>query len=307
VLMLSEQTQLLLRDVFESNSLFEGATRITKRIVAWGQDNEPVVLPHSGLVMRENALLSRLWPLLKIERPDSEMGEAAAPAQWNVVSSKLALPAVSQHKFGARIASTNAVDLTGQASSDACWVESTNSGWLFLLRCGEKKGSLISVGAAAEALLAESRLVARQIAGLGTATGNFPAYPRIVSPLCGGGVTDQSWIACGSAAVAFDPIAGEGAGNAVREGILASAVIRAADKGECGEDLFAHYANRVLSGFLRHLRECCRFYTAVQGPWWEAELGFMQRGIQWTQQELASGPPSPFRLVGFELMRSAAG
>jgi hypothetical protein len=293
VLMLSEQTQLLLRDVFASERLFDGAVKITKRIVAWGQDSKPVVLPHSGLVIAENALLNRLWPALNIEMSDGEMGH------WNVVSSKRALPAVSHHEFGTRIASTNAVELNDTASSDACWVESTGNGWLFLLPCGEKMGSLISVGANAEALLAESHLVARQIKGLGMATGDFPAYPRIVTPLCGSG-----WIACGSAAVAFDPIAGEGAGNAVREGILASAVIAAANKGESEQDLFAHYSNRVLSGFLRHLQECCQFYTAVRGPWWEAELELMKQGIRWAHEELTSGSPSRFRLVGFELQRS---
>jgi hypothetical protein len=299
VLMLSEQTQLLLRDVFDSKRLFEGATRITKRIVAWGQDSEAVVLPHSGLVMAENTLLSRLWPMLNTEMNQGEMGERAEPGHWNIISSKRALPAVSQHEFGTRIASTNAVQLSDKASSDACWVESTGRGWLFLLPCGEKVGSLISVGGGAEALLAESRLVAGQITGLGMATGDFPAYPRVVTPLCGPG-----WIACGSAAVAFDPIAGEGAGNAVREGILASAVILAADKGESEKDLFSHYSNRVLSGFLRHLQECCQFYTAVRGPWWEAELDLMKSGIGWTQREFAAGSPSLFRLAGFELQRS---
>jgi hypothetical protein len=301
VLMLSDQTQLLLRDVFDSKPMFEGATKITKRIVAWGQDSKPVVLAHSGLVIAENTLLSRLWPALNIEMSESETRQAAAPGNWNVISSKRALPAVSQHEFGTRIASTNAVKLNDKASADACWVESTASGWLFLLPSGEKTGSLISVGASAEALLAKSHLVARQVTGLGTATGEFPAYPRIVTPLSGSG-----WIACGSAAVAFDPIAGEGAGNAVREGILASAVIRAAGNGESENELFAHYSNRVLSGLVRHLQECCHFYSAVQGGWWEAELELMKQGIRWAHGDLASGSPSRFRLVGFELQRSRA-
>jgi flavin-dependent dehydrogenase len=174
-------------------------------------------------------------------------------------------------------------------------VESVSSGWLFLIPCGAGRGSLISVGAGAEELLAESRLVSGQIKRLGTSTGSFPAYPRIISPLGG-----QDWIACGTAAIAFDPIAGEGAGNALREGILASAVIRAAEGGK-PEDLMAHYSNRMVSGFLRHVQECTRFYTAVSGPWWEAEAEAMRLGVERAQEALTLQHRSFFRLVGFEL------
>lgn len=291
VLMLSDQTQLLLRDAFESQTLFEGAVRVTKRVVAWGESKEMVVLPHSGLVMQESALLSRLWPTLNLQD-----GKCAETNRWHVISSKQALPFVEQHEFGSRMASTNSVELKESASSDACWVESTKNGWLFLLPCGEKRGSLISVGNSPEALLADSRLVAGQVAGLGAATGSFPAYPRIVKPLCGPG-----WMACGTAAVAFDPIAGEGAGNAIREGILAAAVIQASEKRANEKDLLAHYSNRILSGFLRHLQDCCRFYTAYNEGWWQTELDLMRRGVLWAQKELASSAPSLFRLVGFEL------
>jgi hypothetical protein len=291
VLMLSEQTQLLLKDVFESECLFEGAIKITKRVVAWGQSSEVVVLPHSGLVISEKVLLNRLWPMLKVELSDN-----AGASHWRVVSSQRALPPAMQHEFGARTAATNAVKLSGSASPDSCWVESTTSGWLFLLPSGERSGSLISVGGSAETLLSESRLVANQITGLGLATGSFPAYPRTVTPLSG-----SRWIACGSAAVGFDPIAGEGAGHAVREGILASAVVRAAGRGGNEKDLLSHYSNRILSGFLRHLRDCCQYYAAMPGQWWETELDSMKRGIGWVQQELAGSSPSLFRLVGFEL------
>ncbi|MGC2659213.1 MAG: hypothetical protein WA324_14730 [Bryobacteraceae bacterium] len=295
VLLLSGQTQLLLRDVFGCEAIFETAAQITKRIVSWGPNGEAVTLPHSGVVMAENMLLGRLWPQLNLET-------AGHPAKncWRVISSKSLLPLVSEHKFGARIASTNTVTLRDTATSEACWVESTASGWLFLLPCGEQRGSLISVGATAGTLLGESRYVGDQLAGLDPLAGSFPAYPRIVTPLCG-----PSWIGCGSAAVAFDPIAGEGAGNAVREGILASAAIRAALSGERQDDLLAHYSNRLLSGFLRHMQNCSQYYRAMSGPWWQTESEQMERGISWARHELASSSPSRFRLNGFELERLA--
>ena len=150
VLLLSAQTQLLLRDVFGCEAIFETAAQITKRIVAWGPNSEAVTLPHSGVVIAENMLLGRLWPLLNLE--------TASPTEncWRVISSKNLLLLVSEHKFGTRSAATNTVTLRDTATSEACWVESTASGWLFLLPCGDQRGSLISVGATADTLLAEA-------------------------------------------------------------------------------------------------------------------------------------------------------
>jgi 2-polyprenyl-6-methoxyphenol hydroxylase-like FAD-dependent oxidoreductase len=295
VLMLSDQTQTLIRDVFGLAHLFNGAIPITTRVVLWGNSEKPVTLPHSGLVISESTLLDRLWNSVPLEPADCDHSTA-----WNVISSRAALPPVVQHEFGSRTASTNTVKLTGDAPDGTCWVESVADGWLFLIPSGTGTGSLISVGAGADKLLAQSRLVAKQIQSLGTSNGSFPAYPRLVTPLCA-----TKWIACGTAAVAFDPIAGEGTGNAIREGILASAVIRASAPTGTGGNPLTHYSNRILSGFLRHLQDCCRFYETVPGPWWETELETMKRGVQWSQRELQSNSKSMFRLVGFELQNLA--
>jgi hypothetical protein len=296
-LMLSDQTQHLFADVFGSAFMCEGAVKINKRLVRWGANQETVTLPHSGLVVSEAALLARLWPALPLQS-----GQASEPNHWSVISTKKDLPAVSEYKFGARIALTNSVELSVAASRDACWVEATASGWLFLIPCGDGRGSLISVGASAAALLAESRLVVDQITGVLESTGSFPAYPRIVTPLCADG-----WIACGTAAIAFDPIAGEGAGNAMREGILAAAVIRSAAQGLPAADLLAHYSSRLVGGFLRHLQACCQFYTTGgSGSWWQTEVELMKPGIALLQKEMVSNPTSLFKLVGFELQSISA-
>ena len=93
-------------------------------------------------------------------------------------------------------------------------------------------GWLLAVGAPAEALLAKSRVIAHEIAEMGASSGEFPAYARIASPLCAPG-----WLACGTAAMAFDPICGDGTAHAIREAILASAVIRALANGGSTERL----------------------------------------------------------------------
>jgi hypothetical protein len=295
-LLIGTATQALIEDVFERKDVFRGAQRISKRIVAWGNpgstDVGPVELPHSAVVISEKDLVDRLQPAESETRDDT--------AAWTIVTS----PAgdhgrnkVFRH-FGSRIAQASAVQLKKNCASDACWVESLASGWLFLLP-GLTSAWLLSVGGPAEELLAHSRMVGAQIESLGAPAGQFPAYPRISDPLCGDG-----WLACGSAAMAFDPICGDGTGNAIREAILASAVIRAISKHaeyQQKDALFVHFRTRLLAGFLKHLELCRQFYAACPGEWWAAELTRLDEGIAWCRGQLGGEPAFRYRLRGFEL------
>jgi flavin-dependent dehydrogenase len=102
--------------------------------------------------------------------------------------------------------------------------------------------------------------------------------------------------------MSFDPVCGEGAGNAAREAILASAVIAAIQQGEDRDAVLAHYQSRLLSGFLRHLEICLDFYTrARQGPWWDGEIALLENGISWARTQLRALPRPSYRLVEFRL------
>jgi 2-polyprenyl-6-methoxyphenol hydroxylase-like FAD-dependent oxidoreductase len=206
--------------------------------------------------------------------------------------------APDEKRFGSRSAFVSNVQLKNDADRESCWAESLDAGWLFLFPLHGASACLISVGGPAPSLIAQSRLIAAQVEAPITSTAEFPAYPRILSELCGSG-----WLACGTAAVAFDPLCGEGVANAVREAILASAVIRAAVQGSDVESLLAHYNSRLMSGFLRHLQMCRHFYsTGGTGPFWSSELQLLQRGIEWLSERLHPQPSPRYRLVGFELV-----
>lgn len=283
-ILVSQMTQALICDVFRQPELFHGLPRIDRRIVAWGALAETVALPHSAVLISEEALTARLRPAVL---------PAVEDAEWTVFASRPLPESTVEHHFGSRRASAVPVDLKTPEAS-ACWVESLENGWLFLI-----PGWLIAVGGAPDTLLAQSHLVAGQVAGIGSSAAEFPAYPRIAEPLCAPG-----WLACGSAAMAFDPICGDGTGNAVREAVLASAVIRAANRGEDVESLLAHYRARLIAGFQRHLQLALEFYRAGNcGPWWDKEIHGIERGIAWCAGELAAAPPFRFRLSGFELVR----
>ena len=284
VILLGDQALALIRDIFEQPELFADAPRIRKRVVAWGIGSEPVTVGHSAVLVSEATLLEAIRPAVS--------SSAILDADWTIFATR-PLPAPSvDHCFGTRMASAVPVMLKENSDRETCWIESVAGGWLFLT-----PGWLLSVGASADLLLGDSRIIAPQIAQCGDALGAFPAYARIAAPLCGPG-----WLASGTAALGFDPICGDGTANALREAILASAVIRAIVNGSPADDLLAHYQARLTAGFQRHLALCRQFYTSGgNGPLWQSELDAINHGIQWCGAALANHAVFRYQLRGFEL------
>ena len=102
--------------------------------------------------------------------------------------------------------------------------------------------------------------------------------------------------------MAFDPICGDGTSHAVREAILAAAVIQAAANGEDPEELRSHYETRMLAGFGRHLVLCSQFYkTGHPGLWWQRELKSLEEGMAWCGQQIGNRRDFRYQLNGFEL------
>ena len=288
--MLSERALALIADTFGHKDLFRDLPRIRTRVVLWGSASDPVALPHSAVVVSEKMLLDNL-------RPSVALTECATQPGWRVLASGRP-PSSLEQRFGSRMALAFHVDLK-DGESAGCWVESTELGWLFLVG-NEGKGWLLSVGPEAHANLERSRLVARQIGRLGESLGEFPASPRIAVPLCAAG--EECWLACGTAALAFDPLCGDGAAQAIREAILASAAIRAVFAGAPAHEVLAHYEARLISGFERHLAYCAGFYGAGgQGAWWSAELQALERGRAWCRDRLSQFPAFRYRLNGYQL------
>jgi hypothetical protein len=288
-ILLSDAAQVLLRDVYGRRDLFGGLFRIDRRIVAWEPGAAPVTLPHQAVAISEDALLELL-------RPERDESAPADVAGWTVYASRPLPVPVEQHRFGSRTASIVPVDLK-DAGPPACWIEGLECGWLFLIPTSPAGGWLISIGGPHEFLLAESRLIADQVNVSGPAEAALPAYPAIADPLCAPG-----WLACGVAAMSFDPLCGDGTGNAVREAILASAVIRAATAEDNVDRLLSHYRLRLTAGFARHLDLCRGFYiSGNRGPWWEQEIAALDEGMAWCRQALGAENVNHYRLSGFEL------
>ena len=290
--MLGQTTQKIFEDIFERRDLFEGGHRIHRRVVAWAAGREPIAVPHSAVVLSEQALLDRIEL-----RPAPSIEEVPGELEWRIFTSHSSAAASAEHHFGSRMAGASPVQLAPAAGGDSCWIESLPSGWLFLLPCGADRGWLLAVGGAAQSLLAESHLVVDQLAEVGQASGLFPSHPRIMDPLAGPG-----WLRCGSAALGFDPLCGDGVGHAAREAILGSAVIRSVAEGGDVGSLILHYQARLMAGFRRHLGVCSGFYQAGgRGPWWDEQVNDTLRGLDWTSQRLQTVDVPRYRLKGFAL------
>ena len=289
-LMVSAKTQALMADVFRRDDLFVGFSRIETRVAAWGRGAEPKRLAHAAAIVSERELLERLRP------SGLDIGDDIRP-DWTILASRPLPASTVEHRFGSRVAAVSTVEMTKEAGASTCWSESLREGWLFLMPGASEKGWLLAVGGARDLLLAESRLVAEQISSVGDAADQFSAYPMLADPLCG-----LNWLACGSAALTFDPLCGDGTGNAIREAILAVAVVRAVACGAEEEQLREHYRTRLLAAFLRHLEICREFYTTgYGGPWWDGEVARLDEGIAFCTRQLANAKPFRYRLGGFEL------
>ena len=166
--LLSRQTVALLAGIFPLADLVSVGHPIQKRVVAWGQAAEPITLPHSALVISEADLLTRLWAQVP------SAGSASAGG-WKFLSSAASSP--QQQAFGTRVASVARAVLKRDADQSACWIESVDSGWLFLLPRGENEAAtLIAVGETPGALLSQSRIIAGLI---GAWKGRRRSFPRI--------------------------------------------------------------------------------------------------------------------------------
>jgi len=289
--MLSENALALIRDVFDQRDLFRDLPRIERRAVAWDSTSPILVLDHSAVAVSEEALLERL-------RPEALVKPVAhSRFDWTILASQPLPTGAVLQRFGARRGWVSPVRLKRGSDLRACWIESLQNGWLFLIPSPDGSGTLISVGAASAEQLRQSKLIADQIGEPGAPESEFPVYPRIASSLYGAG-----WIACGTAAMAFDPVCGDGTAHAIREAILASAVIQAVANQEPKDEVLAYYDARLTAGFRRHLSMCREYYSSGgDGPWWKSELHSIRQGLDWCESKPGAGNAFRYKLNGFTL------
>src|SRR5262249_21966791 len=189
-LMLSASSQALFCDVLELPNVFSGLHRIEKRVVKWGAPAEPIVLPHSAAIVSEQFLSENIAPKLVLASPAS-----AGTVGWTIISSRRLPEAAVEYPFGQRMAAVAPVRLAKGSDAAACWIESVEDGWLFLMPDSRDSAWLISVGGRMDSHLETSRLVAGQVTHGSAPPRGFPARPPIPGPPLG-----RRWPSCGTSA-----------------------------------------------------------------------------------------------------------
>ncbi|MBN9145312.1 MULTISPECIES: hypothetical protein [unclassified Novosphingobium] len=289
VIMLSDAALGLIRDAFGRRDLFADAHRIAQRVVRWGHD--PVAMPHGAVVVSEDDLIAALGGELA--------GDADAPAPMATLHCAPPFPDAELMRFGQRRAMAARILLRAGADHATCHVEAVAQGWLFLIPSGPTQCWLLGVGAPLDRLLENSVLIAPLIAGLGESSPGFETAPRQLAQLAG-----PNWLACGMAAIAFDPICGDGSAQSVREAILAAAVI--AHPGD-RHALATHYHSMLTASLRRHIQISGQFYaTGGDSPWWREQVAALAQGYAWTTAQLAHMPEPRYLLRGFQLIEREA-
>jgi 2-polyprenyl-6-methoxyphenol hydroxylase-like FAD-dependent oxidoreductase len=316
-LLLTRPTLGLLNDLFGcAAALFANGTAIRGRLVCWGGGAEPELVEEPGLaipaaplhqVLRE-ALLSRAGnDLVHVAQSSQGIGGGA---DWEIETRRDgANDPGDMIAIGARAAICCRARLAGHADPTLAAVEAVGRGWLFLLPLGERDAVVQAIvprlpddaNEGLGVLLAQSRLIAGLVAALDGEARIFPCAPRFrMQP------AQPQWLAAGDAALSFDPLCGDGTGQALSCGLLAAAVVAAIGRGEPAEDCLTHYRVRLRRAMLAHLKATIAFYRiAKSGDVWQDEIASTNEMLdRLAPAERTRARAPTYRLDHFSLVRA---
>ena len=297
-LLLGSQAVELLESIWGSLDLAHHPLR--GRVVRWGAG--PAATTGDGGLVLDGAELSAA-----LARRDACAPAVVAGEPRRVVVG-VGRPASSTRRLGRRVVLNARVALRPGTDEGLGCMETVTGGWLFLIPAGDGLGVLQAMvpvqphdpAAGLDRMLAEAREVAQRVSHVaGDPITTFAAAPQLRAPLAW-----STGIAVGDAACAFDPVAGDGTGQAVRGAVLATAALESVACGMPEEDALGHYDHRVRLSFLRHLVHCLRYYEAAfaGAPAWWAELATLRRELADPANRALAARPFTHRLAGGTLV-----
>jgi flavin-dependent dehydrogenase len=282
VVIISRLNADLLLELWQADErLFTGAHRLRGRVVQWEDTLAPTRTATPAFVVPVDVLLARLAGRAEeagIRFVASEQADAAG-YDWVVHAGGRDAVPEKYIAFGRRRGVAVSVKLTPLAHTDRALIESVPGGWLFVIPQGLGRGALQAVfadpvvdpHAQLRALLAQSRSMSALIEEIVGDPAGFAAMPRLAMTPC----VSRS-IDVGDAAVALDPLSGNGVGSGLRSAILAAAVLDAAGREAMPQACFEHYAQRLRKTMRSHVQSCVEFYgQAAHADGWRAEIGMM--------------------------------
>jgi flavin-dependent dehydrogenase len=187
-------------------------------------------------------------------------------------------------------------------------VTATSAGWIFTAPhpAGGLAVLLVSPSAAAGAASADA--MAERLAEAGYAVSARDVtdigQPESIAPALAQPPHEEDRLRIGDAALALDPLRGDGTGFALRGALLAQAVLAAAERGEDRECCLGHYARRLRAVFASHLHGCVSHYgVARHAEIWRQEVAAMEALARRVAVDAA---PFGFRVQGHDLVAMPA-
>lgn len=289
----------LLHDLFgiEVDRMIESCW-VIKRRVSWSSA-EFVEVPSVALVCEAGELARALAGGGLQPTPPTDDGECVpGDSDWLVVAGGRSTG--SRVSGGHRRAISGWVGSLPGFQSDAILIACVPSGWLFA--AADPGGGIalvlmspFVVGAAQHTL---QETVDYLWPGCGSdvvVVGGYAAAPSF-DPACAA----RGRISVGDAALALDPLRGDGVGFAARGGLLAQSVIAAIADGCDHNACLDHYAGRLMSVFRAHLNACISHYAAAWNAYiWSYEIEQMSRCLRGLTPDRAPD----FRLERRDLIR----
>jgi 2-polyprenyl-6-methoxyphenol hydroxylase-like FAD-dependent oxidoreductase len=314
-LVLKDATRALLLDLWGAESaLLPPMHRLDERVVQLGSGHAHVV-DDASWAARAEPLKGCLLRRLRLEggarvaiHEDRECvpADSLANGRWHVAAGGRSSASHDGERVagGCRVAIAAEAELTGHVSLTRYGFEEHADGWLFVAPLGYGRAAVqFMVPAADDKTMASMLASAISRSAVAAAVrllppfSIWPAYPTCVDPWI-----DTAAIRIGDAAMAFDPICGDGTGQALRGALLASASLEAIEAGAPAGDIRTHYRRRLQFAFLAHLRACREAYRSFDArSIWTTELRDMTAAEACLEASLASFAGFGYVLAGRRL------
>jgi hypothetical protein len=252
------------------------ARRVQRRRLKW-ESARPAEIDAPVLVCDVNALASRL-------AEDIGCGAVAA-ADWLVTAAGRAA-AHSPVRAGGRRAMLANMAPPEEFDLDCAEIAATPWGWLFAAARAD--------GRVAVTFVCPGSDIADE--ALGAAIDFcWPGHVREVEAGALAAAAPQFSLECawtgrllvGDAALALDPLRGDGVGFALRGAILAHAVTNRTTDAQERSLWLAHYRERLRAAFASHVRHCVSHYErAAHNRIWRDEIAEMRGVLRWPPPRL---------------------
>lgn len=271
VLVINDVTMDVLRALLGSAAFPATAWRLVRRQVIWGGDQR-VVDETAWSVCGEE--FTQCWGE-SVRRTFGIDDVTAGETCWEFVASRPA----EVSRFGQRHAVTTTVSMSRSACRSTSVVESVGDGWLFFAPVSDGTGLLQGMLPSRPELpdRALRRMLDQSHWVRGLVRKPWRANDRIrlfaAAPYLNSGLAGRGRLLLGSAAMAVDPVCGDGVGYGVRSAILAAGLAQAVEHGKDFEICASHFRARLAKAMRAHLSACVKYYgQAGFSPAWKTEI-----------------------------------